>query len=206
MNIIIVGCGNTGSRLANTLDENGYDVAVIDINKNSFELLSEDFSGLCICGTATDVETLKNAGCDNADMAVVVTDSDNVNIMVAKVLDFEFSIDNTFVRVSDPSREAVFRKLGLKTVSPTRIESNIFLSLLTDDSDGEQSISLNQSTIRFVTVKAEKKHKDMLPSEIPCKSGEMLFAIRKKDGSVHFTNETHLYIDQGDKLIYAKMS
>ena len=205
MNIIIVGCGNTGARLANNLDELGHDVAVIEIDKSKFGLLSDDFSGLCICGTATDVEILKNAGCDQADMAVVVTANDNVNIMVAKVLDFEFSISNTFVRVSDPSRESVFRKLGLKTVSPARIESDILLSLLTDSADGDQSIRLNQTTLRFITVKAEKKHKDLLPDEIPYKNGEMLFAVRKKDGSVHLANESHLYIDQGDKLIYAKI-
>ena len=203
MNIIIVGCGNTGSRLANTLDDLGHDVAVIDCDKSKFVLLEPDFSGLCICGTATDVEILKNAGCDNADMAVVVTNSDNVNIMVARMMDFEFSIEDTYVRVSDPSREAVFRKLGLKTVSPTRVESDILLSLVTDRIDSIESVRIGNSRVNFSMVKAERKHRDLLTSEIPCKQGELLFAVKKKDGSVHLANESHLYVEQGDKLIYA---
>ena len=41
MNIIIVGCGETGCRLAAQLDELGHDVSVIDINSDKFESLPD---------------------------------------------------------------------------------------------------------------------------------------------------------------------
>lgn len=203
MNIVIIGCGNTGSRLANDLDKLGYNVSVIDCDKDKAELLYDKFSGRYICGNATDVDVLKGAGCANADMTIVVTNSDNVNIMVARVLDFEFSVSNTYVRVSDPSREAVFRRLGLKTVSRTRIESDIFLSLATSSTGVIDPVKIGGSNVNFYTENAQKKHEDKTPDEIPCKDDEMLFAIRKTDGSLHFANEAHFYIEQGDTLIFA---
>ena len=203
MNVVIIGCGKTGSRLAVDLDKLGHDVAVVDSDKSKFSLLSNDFSGLCISGSATDVDVLKNAGCDNADVAVIVTNSDNVNVMAARVMDYEFGVKDTYVRISEPSREAVFRKLGLKTVSPTRIESEIFMSLVTDIADTIESVRMGGITMRFYTVKADRKDEDKTPAEIPCKTGEMLFAVKKRDASLHLANESHLYIEQGDKLIYA---
>jgi len=112
MNIIIIGCGKTGSRLANALDERGYDVAVVDNDEEKFSMLSDDFSGLEVCGNETDIDVLQNAGCDNANMAFVVTGKDTVNVMVAQTLKVEFGLENVYLRVLDPSREAVFRKFG----------------------------------------------------------------------------------------------
>ena len=142
MNITIIGCGKTGSRLANALDERGYDVSVVDNDETKFSFLSDDFSGLAVCGDETDIDVLRNAGCDNANMAFVVTGKDNVNVMVAQTLQVEFGLEEVYLRVLDPSREAVFRKFGLKTVCPTRLESDIYFNLATQDSDEIDSISI----------------------------------------------------------------
>ena len=36
MNILIVGCGKTGARLANELDDYGFDVSVVDADAHAF--------------------------------------------------------------------------------------------------------------------------------------------------------------------------
>lgn len=46
MNILIIGCGNLGSVLANEFDRNGHDVSVVDENPDRIHLLHEDFDGL----------------------------------------------------------------------------------------------------------------------------------------------------------------
>ena len=49
MNVLIIGCGKTGARLATQLDEYGYDVAVVDADERAFQSLGERFSGLPVC-------------------------------------------------------------------------------------------------------------------------------------------------------------
>ena len=186
MNVLIIGCGKTGARLATQLDEYGYDVAVVDADERAFQSLGERFSGLPVCGVVTDMDVLRNAGADNADLAVVVTDNDNVNVMAAQTLELEFDVKNTFVRVSDPSREAVFRKFGLRTICPTRLESDLLFSLVSQDSEDIDSISMGR-----------------MAHEVATKPNTMLFAVRRKTGKLLFYQDD-LVIEDGDMLIFAK--
>lgn len=203
MNIVIIGCGKTGARLASKLDEIGYDVSIIDKDKNRFELLSDDFSGLCVCGEESDVEVLKNAGSDNADAAVVVTESDNLNVMIARILEIEFSLSDIYVRLLDPSRQAVFQKFGLNTVCPTKLETEILFSLVTKDTDSVGTLQIGDTPVRFKYTLCEKRQAGKKASEIKSKSREMLFAVEKKDGSIHLAAEAELQTSEGDRLIWA---
>ena len=204
MNIIIIGCGKTGSRLANALDERGYDVAVVEGDEEKFSMLSEDFSGLEVCGVETDIDVLRNAGCDNANMAFVVTGKDNVNVMVAQTLKVEFGLDNVYLRVLDPSREAVFRKFGLKTVCPTRLESDILFNLATEESNEIDSISIGGNSVNFVMRKPEKREIGRSVDEIPNLDEKMLFAVKKKNtGELMLCSHDHITIDEGDMLVFA---
>ncbi len=205
MNIIIIGCGETGSRLAQNLDRLGYDVAIVEQDKERFELLGSDFSGLCVHGTAIDVDVLRNAGCDNADIAIVVTNNDNVNVMAARILDVEFGIKDVYVRLLDTSRESVFRKFGLKTVCATRLECDALLSLVTESAQEIKPIDISGTALHFNMEKAEKKDEGKALSDIRCKSGEMPFALKRKDGTVHLANEHGLKIMQGDMIVYANI-
>ena len=180
MNVIIIGSGKTGRRLALALDERGYDVAVVDNDEEKLEMLGEDFSGITVCGVETDIDVLRNAGCDNADIAFAVTEKDNVNVMVAQTLDVEFSLSDVYLRVLDPSRESVFRRFGLRTVCPTRLESDILFNLATQDSEEIDSVTIGGNSVRFTMKKAERRQIGKTADEIIHREGEMLFAVKKK--------------------------
>ena len=203
MTVLIIGCGKTGARLATQLDEYGYDVAIVDADEQAFQSLGERFSGLPVCGIVTDMDVLRNAGADNADLAVVVTENDNVNVMAAQTLELEFEVKNTFVRVSDPSREAVFRKFGLRTICPTRLESDLLFSLVSQDSEDIDSISMGGTAVHFSMEKADKKEIGRVCHEIVTRPGSMLFAVRRKTGKLLFCQDD-LVIEDGDMLIFAK--
>lgn len=206
MNITIIGCGKTGSRLANALDERGYDVSVVDNDETKFSFLSDDFSGLAVCGDETDIDVLRNAGCDNANMAFVVTGKDNVNVMVAQTLQVEFGLEEVYLRVLDPSREAVFRKFGLKTVCPTRLESDIYFNLATQESDEIDSISIGGNSVNFVMRKADKREIGRFIDEILAPEDKMLFAIKKKNtGELVLCSNEHISVDDGDMLVFASV-
>ena len=205
MNVLIVGCGLTGARLANQLDERGYDVSVVEEDSTKFSALKEDFSGLVVCGDVMDIDVLKNAGCENVTKAIVVTKKDNVNVMVAQILKTEFEVEEVYVRVLDPSRESLFRKFGLHTVCPTRFESDILFDLVTDESSEINSISVDGNSVQFLAVKADKRSVGHHPSELVNKRYQMPIAIKKSTGHIMLANDSDAVIEEGDKIVYAML-
>lgn len=203
MNVIIIGCGRTGSRIARQLDERGCDVSVVDFDSASFEQLGTSFSGLAVGGSATDTRVLRNAGAENADFAIVVTGSDNMNVMVGQIIKLEFEIENVYVRVLDPTRESVFRKLGLHTICPTRFESDFLFNLATKDDLSVETLTIYSNTVQFETVRADRHMINKKPSELPARKNEMPFAIQKKTGQFILCNRDDAIIEDGDEIVYA---
>ena len=50
MNVLVVGCGKVGSRLARLLAQRGHNVSVIDREEDMFSQLGEDFDGVTVTG------------------------------------------------------------------------------------------------------------------------------------------------------------
>lgn len=60
MNVLVVGCGKVGSRLANTLCDEGIDVSVIARTAaEADKMLEPDFKGSLLCGVPIDQDNLK---------------------------------------------------------------------------------------------------------------------------------------------------
>lgn len=203
MNVVIIGCGKTGSRLACELDERGCDVAVLDPDKTKFDRLPDDFSGLIVCGDPTDADVLRNAGCENADAVVVVTQNDNVNVMVAQMIQLDFELEKVYVRILDPTAESIFRRFGLRTICPTRFESDVLFNLITEQSDEIASITIGGGSIHFAMEKVDRREIGKRPDEIVLRKGEMPFAVKKRSGSILLCSDESLEIEDGDMIIYA---
>lgn len=128
--IVVVGCGRLGSILASKLSGEGNSVVVIDLNESNFDSLGGEFSGFQIVGDATELAVLRSAKADKADCLLAVTDSDNINIMVAQIAKKLFEIPSVLARVFDPNREAIYRDFGIETISPTQLSAEAFVSSL----------------------------------------------------------------------------
>src|SRR3990170_2564731 len=121
MKIVIMGCGRVGSELAATLDREGHDVAVLDMNAYQFDrFLPETFGGRRITGNGIDQDTLRRAGIEEADAFVAATQGDNRNVMAAQIAKHIFGVERVVCRIYDPIREQMYRRLGLRTICPTR--------------------------------------------------------------------------------------
>lgn len=70
---------------------------------------------------------LREARPDKADILVATTREDNVNLMVAQVAREIFGVQQVLARLFDPRREAAYARLGIETISPTRLASEAFL-------------------------------------------------------------------------------
>ncbi|MEL6164074.1 MAG: NAD-binding protein, partial [Cyanobacteria bacterium J06628_3] len=87
-------------------------------------------SGFQIVGDATELAVLRSAKSDKADCLLAVTDSDNINIMVAQIAKKLFEVPSVLARVFDPSREEIYRDFGIETISPTQLSADAFVKSL----------------------------------------------------------------------------
>lgn len=81
MNVIVIGGGKVGGRLVEDFDREGHNVVLIETNEDIVEKIQEDYDVMAISGSGTSVETLKEAGIKQCDLAVCVTDQDEINAL-----------------------------------------------------------------------------------------------------------------------------
>jgi trk system potassium uptake protein TrkA len=119
MRAMIIGCGRVGSVLANRLDEAGHQVLVLDKNQQAFRRLSEKFSGERRVGNGLVEEYVRPALQEKTDILFVMTDKDNINLMISQWVKKKFQIDRVITEVHDSILAGLYKELGLETVCPT---------------------------------------------------------------------------------------
>lgn len=132
MNVVIMGCGRVGARVARVLDQNGHHVTVVDTRSEAFARLGNEFSGDTVIGTAIDEDILRIAGIERADAFIATAAHDNRNIMAAQVARHIFDVKLAIVRIYDPVRAEIYRQLGLHTICPTTTISTMILEHVMD--------------------------------------------------------------------------
>jgi trk system potassium uptake protein TrkA len=118
MRVVVLGCGRLGSRVANMLDAERHQVAVIDRNPEAFESLRPSFSGETIAGFGYDRHVLESARIDRADAFIAATTGDNRNIVAALAAKRRFRVPIVVARIYDPDRAHIYLRQGIRTVSP----------------------------------------------------------------------------------------
>ena len=81
MKIIIVGCGKIGKSMIASLTSEGHDVTIVDKNSQVLNETADAFDVMGVCGNAVDCDTLMEAGVNEAELLVSLTDSDEVNML-----------------------------------------------------------------------------------------------------------------------------
>ena len=130
MNVVIMGCGRVGARLAGIMTSEGHKVTLMDVDPYSFRRIPPDFGGEAIIGSGTDEDALKKAGIENADVFVAVTQGDNRNVMAAQIAKHIFNVPRVVCRIYDPIREEMYRELGIETISPTKVGANLLREVI----------------------------------------------------------------------------
>jgi trk system potassium uptake protein TrkA len=124
-----MGCGRTGSLLAQMLDRAGQEVTVIDWNESAFERVGDSYGGRTVTGNALDQDVLRSAGIASADFFVAATSGDNRNIMASQVAQRVFHVPRVIARIKDPDRAEFFHRLGLEVDCRTSAGAQVLLDL-----------------------------------------------------------------------------
>ena len=139
MNIVILGCGRVGARLATMMDREGHSISVIDYSSEAFRRLEPNFSGSTMVGNGVDEEVLIRAGIKEADAFVAVTNGDNRNIMASQIAKEIFNVKKVVCRIYDPIRESTYNELGLETICPTVIGAQMLFDAISSDKQKEKA-------------------------------------------------------------------
>ena len=94
MDVVVVGAGEVGSSIAETLDGNHH-VVVIDRDPDRVESIAHSHDVLTVEGDATMIEPLEEAAVDEADLVIASTDDDKTNLVIcgaAKAVGDPFAI------------------------------------------------------------------------------------------------------------------
>jgi trk system potassium uptake protein TrkA len=116
---LVIGCGRVGSTLARALDEEGWEVAVVDEDEEALDRLGS-WKQQFVVGHGMDSRVLERAGIADADAVVIATDGDNTNAVIAQVAKERYGVERVVVRILDPARAEFYKSKGLDVVSPTR--------------------------------------------------------------------------------------
>jgi len=130
MNVLIMGCGRLGARIATVLDEAGHNVTVLDVSAASFRRLPETFKGSRAVGNGMDGPALERAGIQQVDAFLAVTQGDNRNYFASQLAREVYRVPRVLCRIYDPVREQIFRELGLETFSPTSLGAKVMVEML----------------------------------------------------------------------------
>lgn len=85
MKIIILGAGQVGGTLTEHLADEQNDVTVVDSSESALRQLQERLDIRTVKGDASKPTTLADAGAEDADMLIAVTDSDEVNMLACTI-------------------------------------------------------------------------------------------------------------------------
>lgn len=115
-----MGCGRVGATLAQSLENQGHSVAIIDQNAEAFRRLPAGFTGKKVTGVGFDRDILIQAGIEDAYAFAAVSDGDNSNIVAARSVRETFGVDQVVARIYDPHRAEIYQRLGIPTVATVR--------------------------------------------------------------------------------------
>lgn len=85
MNIIICGAGEVGSHAADVLAAAGHDITIVDQNAERLHTITDSMDVGTLTGNCAQAEVLREAGCEDADLLVAATNSDEINLLCASI-------------------------------------------------------------------------------------------------------------------------
>ncbi len=127
MNVLILGYGRVGERLARQLNQETRDVALISRMRHRLTIIEQDerllqrakqeVNATVVHGDATKDEVLASASLGDQDVVAAVTSNTEVNLLAA-VKAQRAGVGKVIARAANPEFLELFDELGITTVSP----------------------------------------------------------------------------------------
>jgi len=99
MKIIILGAGQVGASSADVLSGESNDVTLVDIDSNLLRPLQDRLDIRTVAGNAAHPNILRQAGAEDADLLLAVTNSDEVNLVACTIASAIFDTPTKMARI-----------------------------------------------------------------------------------------------------------
>lgn len=99
MKIVILGAGQVGSNVAESLVSEQNDITVVDVDSGRLRALQDRLDLRAVTGSAAHPSVLMEAGIEDADMIIAVTQSDEINLVACKLAEQLFNVPTRIARI-----------------------------------------------------------------------------------------------------------
>ena len=205
MEIVIIGDGKVGYKLAKQLSVEDYDVVMIDGNEKKLRYAVDRLDIACVAGDGVDAEVQKEAGVPHADLVIACTSADESN-MLSCLIAKRLGAKHTIARVRNP---IYFNQIGLlkedlhlsMSVNPELIVANEIsrLLLFPDASKIETFVKGRVELIEFPIAK-ESRLVGMSLAEMYNKYQIKILVCAVEHGDEVLIPDGDYVIREGDKL------
>jgi trk system potassium uptake protein TrkA len=200
-NVIVVGCGRVGSRLASMLTDAGANVCVIDRRADAFNNLGRNFNGSTVQGIGYDEDTLIKAGIEDCDVVAAVTQLDNANLMVTEVASRLYGVPHVIARLYNHEHERAYMQLGIDYVCGTTLVAEEMFSKALSGHGSHLDTFGDYEVLRFSLDLSWSERGAIRVHELEREHDIRIIVFERKDGSASSipTSESTLY--HGDTVL-----
>ena len=160
MKIIILGAGQVGSSLAENLVSEDNDITIVDTNAVHLRSLQDRLDLRTVVGAASHPDILRNAGAEDADMIIAVTDSDETNLVACQIAYTLFHTPTKIARIRSMAYLKERKKLFTQdafpldvSISPEQIITDSIHRLI-QHPGSLQVLDFAEGQVQMVGVKA----------------------------------------------------
>ena len=211
MNIIILGAGQVGSTVATELaKEESNEITVIDTNQQILSDLQDRLDLRTICGNGSYPGLLEDAGADDADMIIALTNSDEINMIACQIASSIFHTPTKIARIRSPEylgRPGLFAEDSIPVdvmISPESLVTEYIYHLIEHPS-ALQVLDFAEGRVQLVAVNAYhggllvgRQIKDM--REVAPKVDMRIAAIFREGESIQPSADC--VIEAGDEVFF----
>ncbi len=159
MNIIILGAGQVGGTLAENLAREENDVTLVDSDVHQLREWQARLDIRTVNGPGAYPNVLRQAGADNADMLIAVTNSDETNLVACQVAAKIFHTPTKIARIRSPRylahKEELFTESGFAVdvfISPEQLVTD-YISRLIEYPGALQVLDFAGGQVRLVAIR-----------------------------------------------------
>ena len=200
-NVIVVGCGRVGSRLAGMLSDNGANVCVVDIKADAFSNLGRNFNGSTVQGLGYDEDTLVKAGIEDCDVVAAVTQSDNANLMTTEVASRLYNVPHVIARLYNHDHERAYMQLGIDYVCGTTLVAEEVFSKALSGHGSHLDTFGDYEVLRFSLDLSWRNNEPIRAYEIERAHDIRVIAFERKDGSASSIPSGESTLHHGDLVL-----
>ncbi|MGM0508552.1 MAG: potassium channel family protein [Fusobacteriota bacterium] len=199
MYIIVAGGGLIGRGITNMLVKNKHDVVVIDIDKERCDLIFKDSGAIAIHGSATNYDTLKEAGIKKADMLLTMMRSESDNISCALLAKSE-GVPKIIGRMRDSEYEKAYELAGIdKIVSSSNLLLNQII-MEVEQPKIRKITTIRRGKAEVYAIKIEKKSK-IIGKSIKDIASSSKFPKQCVFMGIYKETEDDFFIPRGEHII-----